>query len=152
MSCRPKKVTTKQVWGSFGLNSNLRTLNKLLTNSLYNYCTHLITSTVCSISCSKTTFFCLQMVQAIQVLRFHLLELEKVSVLNVLFMFYLREGIHFHRPAGRRTQTGFERKISPDIVRRYPFDYPRVGYRFWIEITYRSHATGARTTPKDGNF
>lgn len=30
------------------------------------------------------------MVQAIQVLRFHLLELEKVSVLNVLFMFYLR--------------------------------------------------------------
>lgn len=40
---------------------------------------------------TKALFICLQMVQAIQVLRFHLLELEKVSIIiiNLLKTVYI---------------------------------------------------------------
>lgn len=88
------------------------------------------------------------MVQAIQVLRFHLLELEKVSVFNVLFIY---EGIHF-----KARWTGFEWKISPDIV-QYRFDYPRARVSILnrdnvsISCEWRTHTSRAGHTSSSLN-
>lgn len=70
------------------------------------------------------------MVQAIQVLRFHLLELEKVSNINLLFH---QSGIHFDRPIDTGTCSEKYRLTLSEhnivsIISGSDFE-PRYGYR-----------------------